>query len=115
MQLSDPDLTHQTVEPQHDRLNVTRTNRGWSVAGELDAVTAEQLVQAFGDLPEVDAGPIEVDLAAVTFIDSSGLRALLELADRADAAGAETLIKNPSKQVSRLLVITHLEDRFGLT
>ena len=102
------------VEPQLDRLNITQLTNGWSVAGEIDAVSAEELTEAFANLPDVNAGPIDVDLAGVTFIDSSGLRVLLELADRVDAAGGATVVRNPSKHVTKLLAITQLESRFGL-
>jgi anti-sigma B factor antagonist len=103
------------VEPQQDRFNVTPSTNGWAVAGEIDAVSGQQLAQAFEILPDVLDGPVDVDLAAVTFIDSSGLRVLLGLADRVEAAGGTTVIRNPSKHVSRLLAITQLESRFGLT
>jgi anti-sigma B factor antagonist len=102
------------VEPQQDRFNVTPSATGWTVAGELDAVSGQQLADAFANLPDVLDGPIAVDLAAVTFIDSSGLRVLLGLADRVEAAGGTTVVRNPSKQVTRLLAITQLEARFGL-
>jgi len=102
------------VEPQIDRLDVTPTSTGWLVAGEVDAVSAQQLEEVFADLPAVGAGSVEVDLAAVTFIDSSGLRVLLGLADRAEAAGASTVIRNPSTPVIRLLTVTQLGSRFGL-
>jgi len=102
------------VEPQLDRLNINQLTNGWAVAGEIDAVSAQQLADAFTNLPDGLDGPIDVDLAGVTFIDSSGLRVLLGLADRVEAAGGTTVVRNPSKQVTRLLAITQLEARFGL-
>ena len=102
------------MEPHLDRIRITPSTNGWSVAGEIDAVSVQQLADAFANLPAVIDGPIDVDLAGVTFIDSSGLRVLLGLADRVEAAGGTTVIRNPSKQVLRLLAITQLESRFGL-
>jgi anti-sigma B factor antagonist len=102
------------VEPHLERISITSLTNGWLVAGEIDAVAAQPLTEAFADLPDVHAGPVEVDLAGVTFIDSSGLRVLLGLADRVEAAGGTTVVRNPSKHVSKLLAITQLESRFGL-
>jgi len=62
----------------------------------------------------VAAGAIEIDLAGVTFIDSSGLRVLLALAETVTASGGAVVIRNPSRPVSRLLRITELESTFGL-
>ena len=103
------------MEPQQDHFSVTPSTNGWAVAGEIDAVSGQQLADAFAILPDVLDGPIDVDMAAVTFIDSSGLRVLLGLADRVEAAGGTTVVSNPSKQVTRLLAITQIEARFGLS
>ena len=102
------------MEPQHDDLSITPSTNGWSVTGEIDAATAQQLADAFANLPDVDDGAVEVDLARVTFIDSSGLRVLLGLADRAEASGRAVVIRNASRPVSKLLAVTQLESRFGL-
>ena len=102
------------MEPRLDRIDITPSANGWSVAGEIDAVTAQQLADEFANLPDVIDGHIEVDLAAITFMDSSGLRVLLALADRAEASGRTVVVRNPSKPVTKLLGITQLESRFGL-
>ena len=55
-----------------------------------------------------------LDLGEVSFIDSSGLRALLIGRDAVVSAGGEFELVNPSTVVRRLLQITGLEEKFGL-
>ncbi len=78
------------------------------LVGELDAATAPQLQRRF----EEHGGVTRLDLRDVTFIDSSGLRALL-LAARANGADDLTLLE-PSAQVRRLLEMTGLLDAFRI-
>ncbi len=101
------------AQPSRERIDVAQLPNGWTVAGQLDALTAGRLSDAFKDVPA--ANPVEVDLARVTFIDSSGLRVLLGLADRVAGAGGTVVIRNASKSVTRLLAITKLESTFGLS
>jgi anti-sigma B factor antagonist len=87
---------------------------GWVVTGEIDAGTCGSLAAAFADLAPESGRPIEVDLGGVSFIDSSGLRVLLDLAQRVAATGGTVEIRNSSRPVARLLAITHLEATFGM-
>ena len=50
-----------------------------SVAGEVDMNTEDQLRSALVDLIGKGAKNLVVDMAGVTFLDSSGLRGLLEV------------------------------------
>lgn len=68
------------------------------VAGELDLATAPELVRV---LDGVEAGttPVQIDLSDVSFIDATGLRALL----RAQARfGPGVELTAPSRPVRRL-------------
>ena len=95
-------------------MEVVESPVGWVVTGEIDTRTCELLADAFADIARLSGRRIEVDLAGVSFIDSSGLRVLLELARRADEAGGSVQIRNPSRQVARLLAMTQLESAFGV-
>ena len=55
------------------------------LAGELDLRTAPQLTEAFASIRS--NGKAKLDLAELTFIDSSGLHAILEAASSVDGAG----------------------------
>ena len=62
-----------------ERLTITTTidERGWlvlAVAGEIDLATAPQLADCLVAAADHD---VAVDLSAVTFLDSSGLSALV--------------------------------------
>lgn len=84
-------------------LEIARTEDGYRLDGELDMATVgelNELLHATGDSDE----PIVLDFSGVRFMDSSGLRALLEGA-RSDDCGP-VVIKDPSEQVRRLLEIT---------
>jgi anti-anti-sigma factor len=48
------------------------------VSGELDLATHERVIEAIKRAEASDAKTIDLDLTEVTFIDSSGIRALVE-------------------------------------
>lgn len=55
---------------------------------------------------------MRVDLSGVTFIDSTGIRAMVR-ADNELRAGERTLIiRSPSAPVMRILELTALDERF---
>jgi len=103
------------MESSTARIDVTESGRKWLIVGEIDASNAGQLADALATRPDTNDAAVELDLAGVTFIDSSGLRALLQLADSVEAEGGCTVIRNPSEPVLKLLTITQLESRFGLS
>ena len=79
----------------------------YRLKGELDMASAGRLRDALQ--PIVDAGGnITLDVADLTFIDSSGLRALILLSQRMNGAGPLVLSEVPVG-VRRLLDIVGLE------
>lgn len=85
-----------------------------SVSGEIDSATAPGLRTC---LLEVLARPgtssVEVDLRAVTFLDSAGLSALATAHRAAQAAGRELLMRcGTTRAVRRPLQITGLLNVF---
>lgn len=75
------------------------------VAGEVDLATAGALEHATRDA--LAAGPVTVDLSAVTFMDSAGLRTLGDLARAAQADGGGLRIADGfQRPVARLLDVT---------
>ncbi|MCU1395334.1 MAG: anti-anti-sigma factor [Ilumatobacteraceae bacterium] len=79
-----------------------------TVVGELDMATAPALGEEVGAAVLVDPPPqsVIIDLAAVTFCDSRGLRELLTLKQRADGAGVAWQIVGARDGVLRLFEIT---------
>ncbi|HSJ74026.1 MAG TPA: STAS domain-containing protein [Miltoncostaeaceae bacterium] len=77
--------------------------------GELDLVGAPALAAA---LPESGEGVVILDLAGVGFMDSSGLRALLEARQTCLDAGRPFRIARPSDAVQRVLELVDLAREF---
>ena len=57
---------------------------------------------------------VVLNLAGVTFIDSSGLRALLLLRAGLEAAGRDLMLINPSERVLGLLDLTATRSAFEI-
>jgi anti-anti-sigma factor len=74
------------------------------VAGEIDVISAPELRRALGEAP---AGRLVVDLTAVTFLDSAGVKALYDHVDR-----RPELIVAPGAVILRILTLTGLCDVF---
>lgn len=80
------------------------------VEGEVDAMTAPRLVEAYHRNAERPAARVWLDLSAVTFIDSSGLVALQHLHQEATEAGSTFKIADLSPSVDRILQLTGLDE-----
>ena len=79
-----------------------------AVSGEVDIETAPRLRRTLVDA--AGAGqPVVVDLGAVTFMDSSGLAALIVAQRAATAAGSTIELENVPPAVRRLLSLTGMD------
>ena len=97
-----------------DRLVIVESESS-SVAlrGEIDAHSAPALAGRFETLPAGD-DDVVIDMADVTFMDSSGLRVLIDLHERLGAASRRLVIDSPSQPVTRLLEVAGLADHFTI-
>jgi anti-sigma B factor antagonist len=86
-----------------------------SIIGEVDLITAPRLVSDAADAIRRGARAIVLDLHAVTFMDSAGLAALLNVLRRATAAGGEVVLVDLQPQVRRLLASTRVDRHFTIT
>lgn len=84
-----------------------------TVTGEVDALTAPDLLEALLAAIEVDPR-VTVDLAAVTFMDSQGLSALLRARQEAEDHGGALRLDAVSPPVLKLLQLTRLDAVFTL-
>lgn len=93
------------------RLTITSHDDGSTLVleGEIDAHTAPELAARLDVLPE-GTGDVTVDMSAVDFIDSSGLRVVIDVHQRATDAGRRLVLRSPSSAVARLLEIAGLTD-----
>jgi anti-sigma B factor antagonist len=78
------------------------------VSGDLDLAAAPKLLGAAGDLE-----PLRLDLGGVTFMDSTGLGALITLRNQAQERGVDVEIVAASRAVERVLEISGLGELFG--
>jgi anti-anti-sigma factor len=81
-----------------------------AVHGEIDAASAPLLESAFVSLD--GASPVLVDMAGVSFMDSSGLHTLLTQTLRLRESDGSIHICNPSDAVHRVVELTGLGDFF---
>jgi anti-sigma B factor antagonist len=80
-----------------------------ALSGELDIATRTRLERS---LPRVDAGDrLVLDLRRLTFIDSSGIRLLMELDVRSRADGWSFAIVRGLGTVQRVLDLCSVGDR----
>jgi anti-sigma B factor antagonist len=84
------------------------------VRGELDAATAPSLQDVLDHLIAEGARRIVVDMAEASFVDSTGLGALLTAHLRMRAHRGELVLSNPRPAARRLLELTALDRVFTL-
>jgi anti-sigma B factor antagonist len=80
--------------------------------GEIDAVTAPRLRESVERARELGV-PVVLDMELVTFMDSSGIAALIHASRVADGLPNPVQIYRPSDQVRRVLLITGLDEVFA--
>jgi anti-sigma B factor antagonist len=84
-----------------------------TLRGQLDMAEAASVAAALAAVAASEP-QIIVDLAALEFIDSSGVAALVRGRNLARRAGGELLLAAPQQQVLRVLTLTRLIDVFPL-
>lgn len=88
-----------SVDPAADRVCVR-------LAGELDVGSVEQLIARVGELRRTGADRLVIDLGAVRFLDSTGLRGLLALRNDAKRNGHELILRPGPREVQRVFALT---------
>ena len=86
------------------QLEIRSTDEGYQLEGELDMATADDLADVLRAAVE-EARQLVLDFSGVSFMDSSGLRVLLEAAGKQNGAGP-VVVRDPSAQVRRVLDIS---------
>jgi anti-anti-sigma factor len=83
------------------------------VRGELDRATVHKLTAALG--VAMTGNPcIEVDLTEATFMDTSGVRALVDAYLRLGQLPEAILIRDPSPAVRELLALAGVDQLFDI-
>ena len=85
------------------------------VRGELDAYRGAELQAVLKDHLAAELRPIAIDASGISFLDSGGLRVLVDADEQLRDEGGALALLDPSPQVLRMLRYTNLLDRFGLS
>ena len=99
------DIVDQLVEDGDERVVVR-------VGGEVDTATGEALQRELLAIVRVRPRHLGLDLSAVDFLDSSGLRALLVVQQAVVSRGRQVRVVGSTPMIDRLLEITGLEALF---
>jgi anti-anti-sigma factor len=83
-----------------------------SVGGEIDPDTAGELADAALTAMREIGPSLVLDLSGVTFMDSTGLKVLLAVHQRAQLAGGRLVLAGATRPVKRVVSITGLDDTF---
>lgn len=84
------------------------------VSGEVDLATVDPLAEALSAAVAQRPDLVEVDLAGVSFMDSSGIAALIRAHNAAVKAGGRLRVVSPQRAVHRALDICGLLALLGL-
>ena len=79
------------------------------MTGELDVATAPALEHAVARALDGQGGEFHLDVGGMTFMDSTGARALLHLHHRITDLGRRLVIESPTKRVRLVLEILGLD------
>lgn len=98
---------------KNESIRVSIDEHGTVVAvGDIDLAGGPLLDTAI--MRHETTKPVVIDLEAVDFIDSSGLRSLLAASRRAEGRGTVVVLRKPSAGVMRLLAITGTTEQFQI-
>ncbi|HJQ77589.1 MAG TPA: STAS domain-containing protein [Acidimicrobiia bacterium] len=87
-------------------INTQDLTGGWTslaVKGEIDLATVEELQTAINNIAENGAQHLVIDLTGSSFMDSTGLKALVMASRRFDEEGRSFAIAVSGGPVSRLI------------
>jgi anti-sigma B factor antagonist len=83
------------------------------VTGEVDLVWADELRETGEAALTPLAGTLRVDLSGVTFMDSTGLGALIAIQKKAEPSHV-LILEKPTRSVRRVLEVTGLHEVFTI-
>jgi anti-sigma B factor antagonist len=81
-----------------------------ALSGELDIATADQLTDALETVQPSSDDRLVIDLTAVSFMDSTGLRVLIAANRNAAAGGYSLVIVTGDSPAKRVLELTRMDE-----
>ncbi len=108
------------VDPANDRLGPALEGRletdgdaaVYSIIGELDLGGAAPLAARLEEVVAATGGDLVLDLSRMPFVDSTGLRILIDARRHLDARGRRLVLRAMQPDVERLLRLTAMEAWF---
>ncbi|PZS26910.1 MAG: anti-sigma factor antagonist [Pseudonocardiales bacterium] len=86
-----------------------------TIEGEIDLCCADDVATlATLSLDDPHLRSLTLDLAAVTFMDSTGIGALVRIRNTALEVGKQLTLRDPSEPVTKVLKITGLDTVFAV-
>jgi anti-anti-sigma factor len=98
------------VRPLEIRDQVLEGHGRLELVGELDLATVPRLTDAVDAIVSRNLDRVSIDLSQLAFLDSSGLRELILLRDRAAAEGWELALVRPPQPALSIFQITRAEE-----
>lgn len=97
-------------------VDVMRSGEGWRItlAGDIDAAADEEFRAALAKALARTGSHVIVDLAGVTFLDSTGINALILAYKASEAAGVKLVVEPGPETVMRALRIAGIDGLLGL-
>jgi anti-sigma B factor antagonist len=86
----------------------------YALSGDVDVSNADLLFERLVDVSSMGGHRLDLDMAEVRFIDSTGLRTLINVAQRLAASDGRLRVLRPSPGVLRLVQITETEELLGV-
>ncbi|HEU0316072.1 MAG TPA: STAS domain-containing protein [Solirubrobacteraceae bacterium] len=104
----------QVFEPGELSIDSSRDGEVQTIGlgGELDLANAELVDRELRRVEATDVRRIVLDLAGLTFVDSSGIRLLIAAAGRADTD--RLTIRRPPERIERVLRIAGVLERLPI-
>jgi anti-sigma B factor antagonist len=84
------------------------------ISGEIDIYTSPQFKEAVGAAIDQGASAIIIDMAKVTYMDSSGFGTLLSATKRLRPVNGSLQLVGCNDAITRMLQITRLDTIFGV-
>jgi anti-sigma B factor antagonist len=85
-----------------------------TLAGDVDVAVADDVQSAGFRCLQRTESALVIDLAEVTFMDSSGLGALVVLRNRAEEEGKKVALRTVPRRVRQVLALSHLDEVFPI-
>lgn len=84
-----------------------------AISGKLSVATSPELETAIRDLPD-SISNFDMDLTALEYISSAGLRVLVSTEKLAQSRGGKMCLLHPNDEVSEIFDMTGLADVFTI-